>query len=54
MRLSQRLGPIIIDDSNIESIGAAQEDTALIKHSLASVLFDKFDDCPYCGGKFCG
>ena len=53
MRLSERLGPISISDSNIENTGAAQEDSGRVKHSLASVLFDKFDICPYCGGKFC-
>ena len=24
-----------------------------IKPSLASFLFDRFDVCPYCGGKYC-
>ena len=54
MKLSQQLGPININDSNVEYIRAAQENKRLVKHSLASVLFDKFDTCPYCGGKFCG
>ena len=54
MKLSQRLGPINIDDSNIEPNSHAQEDNGLVKHSLASVLFDKFDTCPYCGGRFFG
>lgn len=54
MKLSQRLGPINISDRDLQSTGAAQENGELVRHSLASVLFDKFDTCPYCGGKFCG
>lgn len=53
MRLSQRLGPINTSNGNIEDVGPAQGASGLVKHSLASALFDKFDTCPYCGGKFC-
>ena len=41
-----------MDDSSKDNIGAVPENTGLARHSLASVLFDKFDTCPYCGGKF--
>ena len=54
MNLSQRLGPINTDEGNTEPVDAALERRGLAKHSLASVLLDKFDTCPYCGGKFCG
>lgn len=54
MKLSQRLGPISVSDSNVEYNGAVQENREFVKHSLAALLFDKFDTCPYCGGKFCG
>lgn len=53
MRLSHRLGPISFSDSDIENTDVVQENNGHVKHSLASVLFDKFDICPYCGGKFC-
>ena len=53
MNLSQRLGHIIVGDSNGGDNNAMQESTELVKHPLASVLFDRFDTCPYCGGKFC-
>lgn len=54
MKVSQRLGPINISDSDFEPIDPAQENRKRVKHSLAAVLFDRFDTCPYCGGKFCG
>lgn len=54
MKLSQGLGPINVSDSNVDYIGAAQGNQGLVKHSLSSVIFDEFDTCPYCGGKFCG
>ena len=53
MKLSQQLGPINIGNSNDEIIDATQESPGIVKHSLAAVLFDKFDTCPYCGSKFC-
>ena len=52
MRLSERLDPTNIDDSSKDNTGVAPEHAGLAKHSVASVLFDKFDTCPYCGGKF--
>ena len=52
MRLSERLDPTNIDDSSKDNTGVAPEHTGLARHSVASVLFDKFDTCPYCGGKF--
>lgn len=54
MRLSERLNPTNVDDSGKEKTGVVPENTRLAKHSLTSVLFDKFDTCPYCGGKFFG
>ena len=54
MKLSQRLGPIDTSDSETEFIGTAQNNRGVVRHSIASVLFDKFDTCPYCDGKFCG
>lgn len=42
----------IVGDSNDEGNDATQASTEPVKHSLASVLFDKYDTCPYCGGKF--
>ena len=52
MRLSGRLDPTNMDDSSKDNIGVVPENTGLAMHSLASVLFDKFDTCLYCGGKF--
>ena len=54
MRLSQRSSSTDDIESNVEYFDAAQEQTERLKSSLASILFDKFDTCPYCGGKFCG
>lgn len=54
MTLSRHLGPIDTDDSNAEYVGAVEQNERPIRHSFASVLFDKFDTCPYCEGKFCG
>ena len=49
MQSSKRSGPINVGDGNTD---AAQESSGVVEHSLASVLFDKFDTCQYCGGKF--
>ena len=53
MTTCQQLGSVDLSESNVEHL-AAPEDRGLVKYSLASVIFDKFDACPYCGGKFCG
>lgn len=50
MQSPKRLGLCNVGDGNT---AAAQESSGIVKHSLASILFDKFDTCPYCGGKFC-
>ena len=52
MRSSERLDPTNIDDSSVDNTDVVPENSRLARHSLASVLFDKFDTCPYCDGKF--
>ena len=54
MKLSQRLGATNFSDGDFEPNDPVQENRERVKHSLAAVLFDKFDTCPYCGGNFCG
>ena len=53
MKIPQQLVSVDLSDGDVEHL-PSQEDTGLVKHSLASVIFDKFDACPYCGSKFCG
>ena len=50
MQSSKGLGLFDAGNGNTD---ASQESSSVVEHSLASVLFDKFDTCPYCGGKFC-
>ena len=51
-RVSERLNPTNMDGSSKENIGVVPQNTIPARHSLSSLLFDKFDTCPYCGGKF--
>ena len=53
MMTSQCLSPTNISDSCNDNAEATLENRRPARHSLASVLFDRFDTCPYCGGKFC-
>ncbi len=54
MNLSQPLSLIDIDETVDEHVDNAGEFTGPGKLSPASIIFDKFDTCLYCGGKFCG